>query len=433
MSEEERTRYFNIGIKFRGGAFPGETWESLNESYDKPFTSGEAWRSFVRRELKKRNKTTPLVSKPKKQSTIELNKDGTQTSTRLIEMAEEDAKDVNFLLKAHGYDIGTWELVSARNNIWQIYSKKDKVQTLYSSRIMVKPRSVISLEEVKKVFAEMDREFKPVAHKPTRYDKDGKMLELNLADLHLGKLAWIGDAGENYDYKIARDRFFYVINDVLTRTTHYKFSKILFIFSNDYFHFDHTNALTSAGTQMDADLRWAKLYKIGTDMLIKGIDLLSQHAPVETFYIGSNHDKMTSYYAVCHLAAWFRDNENIKVDTNAMARKYVEFGNNLIGFTHGNTERKNRIGKLMPIEAREAWGRTLYHEVHAAHFHSEQAVKEENGIIVRHISSPTGTDNWHYEKGFVGAVKKTQSFIWDKEMGLTDIIHTAIPFKGDMG
>ena len=120
MSEEERTRYFDIGIKFRGGAFPGETWESLNESYDKPFTSGEAWRSFVRRELKKRNKTTPLVSKPKKQSTIELNKDGTQTSTRLIEMAEEDAKDVNFLLKAHGYDIGTWELVSARNNIWQI-------------------------------------------------------------------------------------------------------------------------------------------------------------------------------------------------------------------------------------------------------------------------------------------------------------------------
>ena len=135
----------------------------------------------------------------------------------------------------------------------------------------------------------------------------------------------------------------------------------------------------------------------------------------------------------CHLSAWFRHNKDIKVDTSAMARKYVEFGKCLIGFTHGDTERKNRIGKLMPIEAREAWGRTLYHEVHAAHFHSEQAIKEENGIIVRHISSPTGTDNWHYEKGFVGAIKKTQSFIWDKELGLTDIIHTAIPMTPPQG
>ena len=98
----------------------------------------------------------------------------------------------------------------------------------------------------------------------------------------------------------------------------------------------------------------------------------------------------------------------------------------MIGFTHGDSEKKNRIGKLMPIEAREAWGKTLYHEVHAAHFHSEQAVQEENGIIVRYVSSPTSTDNWHYENGYVGAVKKAQSFIWDKEYGLTDILHSVI-------
>lgn len=45
-----------IGLKFRGGGFPNETWESLNRKYDNPFPSGEAWRSFVKRELKKQNK-----------------------------------------------------------------------------------------------------------------------------------------------------------------------------------------------------------------------------------------------------------------------------------------------------------------------------------------------------------------------------------------
>ena len=167
MNEEERKKYFDIGIKFRGGAFPEDTWESLNEKYGEPFASGERWRCFVKRELKKQNK---LPSKTDgdadipHNSTIELNKDGTQTSTRLIEMAEEDAKDVNFLLRAHGYDVGMWEITSARNNIWQVYSKKDKVQTLYSSRIVVKPRSAFSLEEVKEELAELEREYTPHIH-----------------------------------------------------------------------------------------------------------------------------------------------------------------------------------------------------------------------------------------------------------------------------
>jgi len=359
--------------------------------------------------------------------TVELNKDGTQTSDKLLKMSQEECKDVNFLLKAHGYCTKTWELISARNNIWNVYSKQDGVQVLYSSKITVKPRiDNITMEEIKEHFEQFNLEYKTPIHIPTRYDADGKMLELNMADLHLGKLAWIGDSGENYDYKIARERFFYIINDVLTRTSHYKFNKILFIWSNDFFHYDSINITTTAGTRLDSDLRWQKLYKVGIEMLIEGIDLLSQYAPVETFYIGSNHDKMTSFYAINELYAWFRHNNNIKINIEAQARKYVEFGNSLIGFTHGDSEKKNRIGKLMPIEAREAWGRTLYHEVHAAHFHSEQVVKEENGIIVRYISSPTSTDNWHYENGYVGAIKKAQSFIWDQEFGLTDIIHTVI-------
>lgn len=420
-----------LGIQKRNG----EIKDSWNDIGNKFGITGEQARDIVRRYIKKNN----LIDTNNKQNNndiellntyknvIEHNKDGTQTSDKLILMSEENCKDVNFLLEAHGYCIKSWELISAKNNIWSVYSKQDGIQTLYSSKIVVKPRiDNITLEEIKEHFIELSNNYQSPIHVPTRYDVDGKMLELNLADLHLGKLAWIGDSGENYDYKIARERFFYIINDVLTRTSYYKFNKILFIWSNDFFHYDSINITTTAGTRLDSDLRWQKLYKVGIEMLIEAVDLLSQYAPVETFYIGSNHDKMTSFYAINELYAWFRHNDNINVNIEAQARKYIEFGNSLISFTHGDSEKKNRIGKLMPIEAREAWGRTLYHEVHAAHFHSEQVVKEENGIIVRYISSPTSTDNWHYENGYVGAVKKAQSFIWDQECGLTDIIHTVI-------
>lgn len=100
----------------------------------------------------------------------------------------------------------------------------------------------------------------------------------------------------------------------------------------------------------------------------------------------------------------------------------------MIGFSHGAEEGK-RIHKLMQTEAREAWGRTKYHEFHLAHIHSEKAVEsiaEDGGLIIRYVSSVTGTDSWHSESGFVGAVKKAQNFIYDREKGLVEILNTVV-------
>ena len=49
-----------------------------------------------------------------------------------------------------------------------------------------------------------------------------KMLEVPIVDLHLGKLAWAPESGEDYDHKIAQKRFMSVIDDVIERTSHLK-------------------------------------------------------------------------------------------------------------------------------------------------------------------------------------------------------------------
>jgi len=84
-----------------------------------------------------------------------INKDGTYTSDKLISIKEDELKNPISLLKAHGFDIKEWELVSARNNIWNVYSKQDSIQELYSSKIIVKPRTDISLEEIEDFYAEL--------------------------------------------------------------------------------------------------------------------------------------------------------------------------------------------------------------------------------------------------------------------------------------
>src|SRR5699024_3346256 len=78
--------------------------------------------------------------KPNYNESIEIKSDGSHKSDKLLRMNSEQQKDVNYLLTAHRYDVNEWQLVSARNNIWNTNDKKKGVQTLYSSKITVKPK-----------------------------------------------------------------------------------------------------------------------------------------------------------------------------------------------------------------------------------------------------------------------------------------------------
>lgn len=427
-----QAKLLEIGIKKRNGEIT-ESWSSLAAIYSSGlFNDGESFRMWVKNRLRsqensKKNNKSELNEQPLNfKESVEINKDGTHISNKLIRMSIEESKDVDYLLNAHGYDKNAWELISAKNNIWNVYSKKDGIKTLYSSKISVKPRKdELSIESIRQMFKEINEEYSKPVHIPLRYDTNGKMLEISIADVHLGKLAWAGDSNDTYNWEIAKKRFFHIINDVLTRTENYKFEKILFCWSHDFFHYDNLNVTTTGGTKQDTDMKFAQMYKVGNMMLIEAIDILSQIAPVETFYVGSNHDKLTSYVATENLASWFRNNPNVKVDTDPKIRKYVEFGKCLIQFSHGHAEGK-RIGDIMSVEAREAWGRCKYTEVHAGHYHSERTVTKDNGVIVRYLGSPSGIDTWHYEQGYVGAIKKGQSFVWDRELGLLDAIYTTV-------
>jgi predicted phosphodiesterase len=243
-------------------------------------------------------------------------------------------------------------------------------------------------------------------------------------DLHLGKLGWHGETGEDYDHKIAEKRFLGVITNFIDRTKNIQFEEIIFPIGQDFFNFSTIDGATINGTRQDNDLRWQKLFLLGAELLVNAIDLLSEIAPTRVFYVSGNHDKTTSYYILNYLYAWFRNNENISVDRSPLTRKYVHFGNCLIGFAHGDTE-KQRIKGIMQVEAPVAWGNSKFREWHLGHLHSEQ-IREENGVIIRNISSITGTDAWHYETGYVGSIKKAQGFIWDREFGLTDILNSVI-------
>lgn len=239
-----------------------------------------------------------LCVMPNYKNTIELNKDGSQTSDKLLQMSEEECKDVRFLLEAHGYDVQAWELVSARNNIWNVYSKQDGVQTLYSSKIVVKPVSeyVWNAEDIKKLFNNLhtftDRR---IDIKPLQYEKNGKALVIPIADLHYGLVADKFSTGNDYNVEIAERSFYVVLQDVIDRIAGKRFEKVVFVIGNDFINADNLNNTTTKGTPQDVGNIWFKIVQDATQMIIKGIDMLTRIAPVDVVYVPSNHDLHTMF------------------------------------------------------------------------------------------------------------------------------------------
>ena len=54
---------------------------------------------------------------------ISYHKDGTTSSSMLIEMTENQSKDPEYVLKAHGFDNSKWKVSNYRNTVRQVISK----------------------------------------------------------------------------------------------------------------------------------------------------------------------------------------------------------------------------------------------------------------------------------------------------------------------
>ena len=356
--------------------------------------------------------------------TVEINKDGSYTLDRLIGIEDESKlKDENYLLKCHGYDPKLWQIVSARNSKWNVQLKGGAIDKLYASRINIKPRvDNINLDELKEEFDKFSKKYTKV-HKNKIVTNGDNMLVLPFNDLHFGKQSFVFETGYELDDKIIEKRFFNVLEDIVNQVRHLKFDKVIFPIGSDFFNSDTMDNTTTKGTRQDNSLRWQEMFVKGLNLLIKGIDYIVNEleCPVETMYIMGNHDSMCSFFANMYLSAWYKDDENVNVDINGMARKYILYGKCLIGLTHGDKEGK-RIYGLMQKEVPELWGKSKYREFITGHVHHE-TVDEKDGLKVRTTPAICGIDFWHYASGYVGNLEQLQGFVYNKEKGLRTIVY----------
>jgi hypothetical protein len=327
------------------------------------------------------------------------------------------------LLKATQTDLRNWEVEKHVINTWENYSIEDKHQTLYQIKAWMKKKIPgLNLEEFVNQIKQDIAEYSPKWNKVKYKNTDGHLLEVSIFDLHYGKLCWEGETGENYDRKIAVERFNKAIQDLVERAKLFGIEKILFPIGNDFFNVDNQQNTTTAGTPQSEDGRWQKTFLEGKNLLVDAIAYLREVAPVDVILVPGNHDEQRSFYLATVLEAHFNQCKEISIDISPVQRKYIPYGKCLIGFSHGEIK-ICKYPLIMATEAPELWAKAKYREMHLGHLHHNKQIETLStedfiGVTVRHLSSLTGKDAWHNKNGFVGTKQSAEAFLWHKENGM---------------
>lgn len=325
------------------------------------------------------------------------------------------------------FDIASYEIKAY--NAW-IKNKEGQIESkqLYSVKAALRAKKADKNPEIQKDFLlEELKNYSPYGNIGISYavpEKAEKVhaLEINIPDLHIGKLAWGKETGEDYDIKIAVERYTKAVEELLSRVNLASVEKIILPVGNDLINVDNAGNTTTAGTFVSCDSRFGKMFQTAKSLLIETIEKLSTIAPVDVIIIPGNHDTIATFTLGEVLDAWFHNSHYVNVINTHTPRKYYKYGENLIMYTHGHREKLNDLGIICATEQPQLWASTKYRRVHVGHFHHSKQVKfvdvqEYPGFTVKILNSLSANDAWHAEKGYI-SLKAAEAFLYHRDKGL---------------
>lgn len=424
----------------------GESWQNIANNFFETFgesISSEAMRCRAKRYKKSCCNCGKSCSNTDKHechcntsttfggnSFIQYNvENGIVEESRVIECKDEDLRDPKRLLNKLGYDPDKWELLTYRVSKWESGNGKE----LHAIKYKVKPRTEISITDMlkaaKEAFSEGIEAFNLIIPEPINGLDNNKLMEIAPIELHMGKMSNFIETGENYDLKIAKKRFFDIFQDIYTKQTIEKCGNCVLIIGSDFFNSESDNCTSKDKVPQQNDTRYIKLFSEGIKMYTKALlSLRGMFNKVDVMLCAGNHARAMETFLYMALEQRFFGDNIIHFIENYRLTQVYTFGNCAIFYNHGDANLQQTI-KSIPAEFASEWGAHPYRELHLGHLHKEVTVDDNGGMITRRIGSPCSTDAWHYGNRFVGAVKKHQIFIWDKNDGLKELFYIATKNK----
>lgn len=346
------------------------------------------------------NKLTSKEDIPNYKETIEVKRDGTTSSDKLIELSQAQMKDSEYILKAHGFDPLHFELIGAKHSVWNVSAGNNPNKTLYSSKVSVKPKSV--LFDIDKVIDKATKNVKP--YKTNKKVKDGKnLLEIFLTDMHFGV--------NDFEY----------YQDTLTELLDLIYSKewdtIYIPIGSDLLHNDDFKGRTTNDTmieKVDMEKAWEEAFNFYSIILQSA---LRNSVNVVAHYVCGNHDKVMSYGLVKALSKVYTE---VQWDTTSKNKKLFTWKDVAILVMHGD-KGTGRISKTIYKEFGKIIANKKVVEIHSGDKHHIKT-DDVHGVVFRILPTKAQTDEWHDEQSFTGSTKAFHIFEYKEDM-LKTIYH----------
>ncbi len=251
--------------------------------------------------------------------------------------------------------------------------------------------------------------------------KDGHLLIIDPADIHIGKLASLQDTDGEYNSRIAIKRVNDGIDNLLAKSEGITLEKIVLVIGNDVIHTDGPSHTTTKGTKQDTDTAWHNSFKLAREMYVDIIERLVTLADVHIVYNISNHDATLGFTLADSIYCWFSKNKNVTFDISARDRKYFQFGNSMIMTSHGDGAREKDVPHLAATEEPQMWADTKHRYAYLHHIHHYKKIwvrggEDDTGFTIEYLRSPSSADQWHYSKGFKSPMA-IEGFIHSKDSG----------------
>ena len=302
-------------------------------------------------------------------------------------------------------DVKSYKLVNHTNKaFYNIQSKNLDVDVNMQSLLSMIKESILTIKDLPSTI-----------HR----ENDGDhLLFVDPADIHIGKYASEFEVGESdkYNPQIAYERVHIGIDKVITSASAYSTSKILFIIGNDVLHTDNTNRQTTKGTNQDTSGMWYENFILAKKLYIEVIMKLVKVADVHVQFNPSNHDYMSGFMLAEVISAYFHNCNNVTFDTDMSYRKYFQFGENLIGTTHGDAGKHSDYPLAMAHEAKDMWSTTKHRYFYIHHIHSTMK-KDFMSVQVESLRSVSGADSWHHKNLYQHAPKTISCMVHHLTLG----------------
>lgn len=220
-----------------------------------------------------------------------------------------------------------------------------------------------------------------------------------MGDPHFGMYAWAKETGDDFDLKEARRLTLGAVDRLVESSPPADTALLLPL--GDVFHAnDQTNQTPAHKHQLDVDSRFVHVLQVGIETYRHAVlRMLEKHQNVVVRFVSGNHDPQAVWALAFTVAAYFDLEPRVTVELTPARHWFYRFGKVLIGATHGDQSKAEKLLGVMACDRAEDWGQTKHRYWYCGHVH-HSSVKEFPGVTVETFRTLAAADAYAAGHGY---------------------------------